>query len=134
MAGSGNFGGKGIKDNLTNWIYGDRKYTDVVLGRWTPQTAATATYPRLTTLSGDLNFVASDYWLYDTSAFYLSRVQLTYDFPTKIFGENSFVKGLQVYLLGTDLLCISGERKYLETNVGSGPQCCGYNLGAKISF
>ena len=134
VMGNGNFGGKGMKDNLTNWVYGDRKYTEAVLGRWTPETATTATYPRLTTLSGDLNFVPSDYWMFNTSAFYLSRVQLTYDFPTKVFGENSFVKGLQVYLLGTDLLCISGERKYLETNVGGGPQCRGYNLGAKISF
>ena len=133
MAGNGNFGGKGIKDNLTNWVYGDRKYTDVVLGRWTPENAQSATYPRLTSQSGDLNFVASDYWLYNTSAFYLSRVQLTYDFPKTLFGQ-SFVKGLQVYLYGTDLLCLSGERKYLETNVGNAPQCRSYNLGAKINF
>ena len=26
--------------------YGDRKYSDVVRGRWTKETAATATYPR----------------------------------------------------------------------------------------
>ena len=133
VAGNGNFGGKGMKDNLTQWVYGDRKYTDAVLGRWTPETAATATYPRLTTLGGELNFVPSDYWLYSTSAFYLSRVQLTYDFPKKLFA-NSLVKGLQVYLCGTDLLTISGEREYLETNVGAAPQCRSYNLGAKISF
>ena len=133
MAGSGNFGGKGFKGNLLNWNFGDRKYTDVVMGRWTPETAATATYPRLTSLNGDLNFVASDYWLYSTSAFYLSRVQLTYDFPKTLFG-NSFVKGLQVYLYGADLLTLSGESKYMETNVSAGPQCRSYNIGAKISF
>ena len=123
-----------MKDNLSNWVYGDRKYTEAVLNRWTPETSETASYPRLTTLNGDLNFVASDYWMFNTSAFYLTRAQLTYDFPVKIFGESSFVKGLQVYLLGTDLFCISGERKYLETNVGGSPQCRGYNLGAKINF
>ena len=133
VAGNGNFGGKGLKDNKLYWVYGDAKYSDVQLGRWTPETAETATFPRLTTLSGDLNFVASDYWMYNTSAFYLSRVQLTYDFPSKLF-IGSFVKGLQVYVYGTDLLTISKERKYLETNVGSGPQCRSYNLGAKISF
>ena len=133
MAGNGNFGAKGLKNNQLYWVYGDGKYSDVQLGRWTPETAATATYPRLTSQSGDLNFVASDYWLFNTSAFYLSRVQLTYDFPKTLFAE-SIVKGLQVYIYGTDLLCLSGERKYLETNVGSAPQCRSYNLGAKINF
>lgn len=133
LAGNGNTGGKGFKDNLTNWIYGDRKYTEAVLGRWTPETASTATYPRLTTQGGELNFVASDYWLYSTAAFYFSRAQLTYDFPATMF-RDKFVKGLQVYVYGADLLTISKERKYLETAVGAAPQCRSYNLGVKINF
>ena len=133
IAGNGNAGGKGFKDNLSNWVYGDRKYTEAVLGRWTPETAATATYPRLTTQGGELNFVASDYWLYSTAAFYLTRAQLTYDFPSSMF-HGKFVKGLQVYVYGADLLTIAKERKYLETNVGSSPQCRSYNLGVKIDF
>jgi len=46
---TGNIGGKGIKNNSYMWVYGDRKYSDVVRNRWTPETANTATYPRLTT-------------------------------------------------------------------------------------
>ena len=133
VAGNGNFGGKGLKNNQLYWVYGDAKYSEVQLGRWTPETAQTATFPRLTTQTGDLNFVASDYWMFNTSAFYLSRVQLTYDLPKTLFA-GSFVKGLQVYLYGTDLLCLSGEREYLETAVGAAPQCRSYNLGAKINF
>lgn len=133
VVGHGNFGGKGIRNNQLTWVYGDGKYTDLQLGRWTKETAETATYPRLTTLSGDLNYVNSDYWLYSTSAFYLSKVQLTYDFPTRILGKG-IVKGLQVYLYGADLLTISKEREYLETNVGSSPQCRSYNLGVKINL
>lgn len=133
VAGNGNMGGKGLKSNQLYWVYGDGKYTDKQLGRWTKETASTATFPRLTTQSGDLNFVNSDYWLYNTAAFYLTRVQLTYDFPKTVIG-NGFVKGLQVYLFGTDLLTISPEREYLETNVGSGPQCRSFNLGAKFTF
>lgn len=133
VVGNGNFGAKGLKSNALSWVYGSGKYTEAQLGRWTPETAETATYPRLTTLSGDLNFVNSDYWLYDPSAFYLSRVQLTYDFPKTIFG-NGFVKGLQLYIYGADLLTISKESEYLETNVGSMPQCRSYNLGLKINL
>lgn len=133
MVGNGNFGGKGIRNNRLTWVYGDGKYTERQLGRWTKETAATATYPRLTTLGGELNFVDSDYWLYDTSAFYLSRVQLTYNLPKSLLG-NGFLKGVQLYVYGTDLLAISKEREYMETNVGAAPQCRSYNLGVKINL
>ena len=52
-----------------------------VRGRWTAEeTLNIATYPRLTTRWRPTNFVASDFWLYDTSRFDLNRVQLSYDF------------------------------------------------------
>lgn len=129
---TGNFGGKNFKSN--DWIYGNKKYTEVVLGRWTPETAASATYPRLTSEDeADLNFVNSDFWLYSTSAFYLNKVQLTYDFPKTIFNDG-VVKGLQVYLSGAGLLTIAGEREYLETVYGGTPNTRSYNLGVKVNF
>lgn len=134
LAGNYNFGGMGVKSDLATWNYGDRKYSEVVRGRWTKETAAIATYPRLTTEGGDLNFVTSDFWTYKADAFYLGKVQLTYDLPASLFKENSFVKGLSVYFYGTDLLTISKERKYLETNVGSAPQCRGYHIGFKVNM
>ena len=133
VAGSGRFGGQGIKNNSYMWVYGDSKYSDVVRGRWTPETAATATYPRLTTQGGELNFVTSDYWMYNTDAFFLDKVQLTYDFPKKWF-DGKFVKGLQAYIYGSSLATISKERKYIELNVGSAPQCRTYNFGVKVDF
>lgn len=134
VATHGNRGGNTLKNNDAAWIYGDRKYTDIVLGRWTPETAETATYPRLTSQNnGDLNFRSSDYWLISTDAFYLDKVQLTYDFPKRWFAQK-FVSGLQVYVSGSSLATFAKERKYLETNVGSEPQCRMYNLGVKVDF
>lgn len=134
MNGTANFGGMGVKNNATQWVYGDRKYSDVVLGRWTPETAATATYPRLTTLTdGSLNFVTSDFWTYSTDAFRLNKVQLTYDLPGSLF-SGKFLQGASVYVSGTSLLTIAKERKYMETNVGTAPQCRAYNLGVKVNF
>ena len=132
--GSGAFGGNGMKNNKYMWVYGDGKYSDVVLNRWTPETASTATYPRLTTESGDLNFVASDFWKYSTSAFRLNKVQLTYDLPQSIFAGDSFVKGVSVYVSGSNLLTIAKERKYMELNVGTAPQTRMYNLGVKVNL
>lgn len=132
--GSGTFGGNGLKNGKDTWVYGDGKYSDIVLNRWTPETASTATYPRLTTESGDLNFVASDFWKYSTSAFRLNKVQLTYDLPQSIFAGDSFVKGVSVYVSGSNLLTIAKERKYMELNVGTAPQTRMYNLGVKVNL
>ena len=133
VAGTGNAGGTAVKDNKSAWVYGDGKYSDIVRGRWTKETAATATYPRLTTQGGDLNFVTSDFWTFSSDAFYLNQVQLTYDFPDRWF-DSKFVKGLQLFVNGNDLLTISKERKYRETAVGAMPQTRSYNFGVKVNF
>lgn len=133
VAGSGNAGGTAVMDNQYAWVYGDRKYSDIVRGRWTPKTAGTATYPRLTTQSGDLNFVTSDFWTYSSDAFYLNQVQLTYNFPARWFNDK-FVKGIDLYVNGNDLLTLCSNRRYRETNVGAAPQMRSYNLGVKINF
>lgn len=137
VAGSGSVGGMGVKNNLMVWNYGDRKYSDVVRGRWTKETASTATYPRLTSENdGSLNFQTSDFWTYSTSAFRLDKVQLTYDLPQSLFQGKwiNWIKGVSVYVYGTDLLTIAKERKYMETAVGSEPQYRSYNLGFKVNL
>jgi TonB-linked SusC/RagA family outer membrane protein len=133
LNGTGQCGGKAIKNNSYEWVYGDGKYSDVVLGRWTKETAATAVYPRLTTEGSELNFVTSSFWIYSTTAFRINKVQLTYDLPKHIFG-NSFIKGLSVYVSGADLLTIAHERKYMETNIDSAPKTRSYNLGVKVNL
>ena len=134
---TGQFGGNALKNDTYNWVYGERKYSDVVLGAWTEskyKNGESITYPRLTTQSGDNNFCASDYWMYSTDRIDLSRVQLTYDFNKSLFGDNSLVKGLQVYVNGSSLLTIAGERKQMERNVGSAPQTRSFTIGAKVEF
>ena len=131
--GTGSVGTYGMKDNLYYWVYGDRKYSKVVLNRWTPETAATATYPRLTTLDGSNNFRSSDFWMYRANRFDLAKIQLTYDFPLQML-KKSFVRELGIYVSGENLLTLSKERKHMEMNIGSTPQCRFFNLGVKASF
>lgn len=132
---TGNFGGMGVKNNSYYWVYGDGKYSEVVRGRWTPETAETATYPRLTTsTTAGNNFQTSDYWTYSTDRIDLGRVQLTYDLPKSLFNSNTVIKGMSVYFLGQSLLTIAGEREYMEMNVGSAPQTRSYNLGVKFDM
>ena len=131
--GVGNFGAHGVKNSSYYWVREAGKYSAVVRNRWTPATAATATYPRLSTLSGSNNFVTSDFWLYKTDAFRLAKVQITYDLPRRLFGS-TWVKGLSAFVSGANLLTISGEREVLELNVGSAPQTRYYNIGVKATF
>lgn len=132
-AGNGNIGGYGLMDSSYYWVYGDRKYSEIVRGRWTEETKNTATYPRLTTQDGNNNFVSSSFWLYSTDQFNLSRVQLTYDFPKRTLGK-SLIKGLSVYLGASDVLTIAKEKDILELNVGSAPQNRYYDFGVKFTF
>ena len=130
---TGGFGAKAVKNNSYWWIAGENKYSAVVRDRWTEATAATATYPRLTTQSGSNNNTTSDFWLYKTDRFNLAKVQLTYDFPTQWF-QKTPIRALSAYVSGSNLLTIAKERELLELNVGSAPQTRFYNLGVKVSF
>ncbi|MCX4368151.1 MAG: SusC/RagA family TonB-linked outer membrane protein [Duncaniella sp.] len=131
--GVGNFGAKAVKNNSYYWVYGDRKYSAEVRNRWTPETAGTATYPRLTTTSGSNNFVTSDFWLYSTDAFRIAKIQLSYDLPESVF-KKIFLSGASLYVSGSNLLTIGKNHKILETNVGSAPATRFYNVGARLTF
>jgi len=139
--GTGYFGGHGLKNDWNNetnandlnyyWSgRSDRKYSEVVRGRWTEDTKDIATYPRLTTTNGDNSFRNSDFWLYKTDRFDLRMVQLTYDVPVRA----GALKDLSVYLGGYNLLTLSKERKHMEMSVGSAPNTRFYNLGVKATF
>ncbi|GAL67190.1 TonB-dependent receptor [Jejuia pallidilutea] len=83
VLGTGQTGGLGNKlsNNFNNYYSpnGADKYSEVVLGRWTPQTADTATFPRLSAQNNQNNFRTSTFWLYDTTFFRINRAQLTYE-------------------------------------------------------
>ena len=128
------YGAYGVKNSSYYWIDDQDKYSAVVRDRWTPETAATATYPRLTVTEGANNFVTSDFWMYSTRRFDLAKVQLTYEMPQAVLRNNKVVKGFSAYISGSNLLTISPERKHMEMNVGSAPQARFYNLGVKLGF
>lgn len=132
--GSGQVGAIGFKNSSQYWVTGSGKYSDVVLGRWTPETASTATYPRLSTNSTTNNFRNSTYWMYKNNRFNLNRIQFTYDFDKAALRNATFIHGLSVYVNGDNLLVLSNERELMETSIGSAPQNRFYNLGVKATF
>lgn len=133
VTGSGQHGAYYYKNNSYHWIRGTSKFSDVVWGRWTPETASTATYPRLTTENGDNNYQNSTFWLAKSDRFTINNVQLTYDLPSSIFNK-CFINGLSVYAGGYDLLMIAPEREDLEMNIGGQPQYRSVYLGFKVNI
>jgi len=131
--GNGQFGAYAMKNNTYYYMSGENKYSVYARGRWTPETASTATHPRLTTMSSANNAASSTFWIYSTDRFNIRKVQLTYDFPKEKF-EGKAVKALSVYFNGNDLLTISKNRKLMETSVGYAPQTRFYNLGVKVTL
>ena len=126
-------GGYGMKDNSYYWVKSDGKYSEEVRNRWTPETAATATYPRLTTTDGANNYRTSDFWMYKNDRFNLTQVQLTYKMPQRVL-RGTFIKGLSFFANANNLLTIAKERKALELRVGGAPQTRFYQLGFKGTF
>jgi TonB-linked SusC/RagA family outer membrane protein len=124
VLGTGSFGGTGIRSGDYYWVSGAAKYSAVVRD---------ATYPRLTTLGSGNNFRYSDFWTYSTDRINISKVQLTWSFPKKLL-KSAFVKGLNVYVSGNDLLTIAKNRAIMELNIGSLPQTRFYNFGIKGEF
>ena len=131
--GTGNMGGIGFKNSSYYWLKGTSKYSAVARGRWTPETAATATYPRLTTKDNSNNLRNSTFWLKSTDRFDLGRVQLTYDLPDNWF-TGKVVSGMSIYALAEGLFTISTDKEWRETAVGGAPYNRFYNLGVKLSF
>ncbi|GAB3027880.1 SusC/RagA family TonB-linked outer membrane protein [Niabella terrae] len=126
-------GAYGMKNNSFFWVDGEDKYSEIVRNRWTETTKATATYPRLTTTSADNNFRASDFWMYSTKRFDLARIQLSYDF-NQLLQSGSFLRGLGVYINGSNLVTLGPNRDILELSIGSAPQTRFYSIGIKASF
>ena len=134
VLGNGQFGAYAMANGGYYFMSGNAKYSVNARGRWTPETAATATHPRLTAETATSpNSFASTFWMYSTDRFNIRKVQLTYDFPSTMF-DGKWVKALSIYLSGNDLLTISKNRKIMETAVGYAPQTRFYNLGVKVTL
>ncbi len=133
VLGTGNSGGYGLKNNNYYWVSGDVKYSDVVLNRWTESTKNTATYPRLSSQQSANNFRSSDFWMYKTDRFNLSKIQLTYNLPGTVLGK-TFVKDFLVYVAGSNLYTFSKNREILDLAVASTPQFRNYTVGIRAKF
>ncbi len=126
-------GGKNLRNNNYYWVDGNDKYSEVVLDRWTPETEATATYPRLSASNNSHNFRTSTYWLYNNSYFDVKRAQLTYEVSNDVC-QKLKMRSLSVNIAAVNLLRIAENKEYQQLNIGSGPQYRYFTIGLRTSF
>ena len=129
LSGTGVSGSKFYKNDSYYWLRGTSKYSEMALGRWTPETAATASFPRLTTENGDNNYQNSTFWIAKGDCFRLDNLQLTYD----ITPGKGFIHGISLYAGAYNLFTISKEREHLERSL-YGPQFRTIYIGCKLNM
>jgi TonB-linked SusC/RagA family outer membrane protein len=133
VLGIGQFGGEANRNNNYYWVDGNDKYSEIVLDRWTPETANTASYPRLSAGTNNNNFRTSTFWMYDNSYFEVKRAQLTYEFSDKVC-QKLKMKNLSVNVAGSNLIELSKNSDIRQLNIGGNPQYRYFTLGLRTSF
>ena len=113
------------------------------LERWTPATAATATYPRLG-LNTNVNNISwqtvSDFWFANTWYVRLRSLELAYQIPDRWLKGMRVVQNARVYVSGYNLVNIQEMGKFqqdAEIANGTGgvyPNTANFNLGLQLGF
>lgn len=135
LMGTGQHGEYSYFNSPYYWVYGDRKYSEEVLGRWTPGgiNNESASYPRLSSGNNSNNFRNSSYWIEKNNWFTLHRIQLSMNLPENLT-PNSFIRNFQVYLRAGNVFTLSAIKDKRELNVGTEPQFRTYSIGFNASF
>jgi TonB-linked SusC/RagA family outer membrane protein len=113
------------------------------LERWTPATAATATYPRLG-LNTNVNNISwqtvSDFWFANTWYVRLKSLEMSYQVPRSWLQGARVVQNARVYVAGYNLANIQDMGKFqqdAEIANGTGnayPNTANFNIGLQLGF
>jgi len=79
------------------------------LNRWTPATAATATYPRLWLGNNNNNMATSTYWIHSANYLRIKNIELGYSFP-KSFIKKAGLTETRLFLNATNLFTFSSTK------------------------
>lgn len=116
-----------------NFTYGQAY--EQITGRWTPETATTATYPRLTADANyNYNKAASSFWVRNGNYFRLKNVSIAYNLPY-VWIQRLKLGGVKVFANGLNLFT-HAPYDFVDPEVGVGayPIQRVLNTGVNIKF
>lgn len=131
--GEGRSGSKTFMEGNYYWVDGNDKYTEVVYNSWTPETAATATYPRLSSQANNNNFRRSSFWLYNNDYFQIRKIQLTYKMPQSVT-KPLLMEEFDIFVDASNVYQFAQNRKIRETRVGNQPYYRTFSIGVRTKF
>jgi hypothetical protein len=106
----------------------------IALNRWTPETAATADYPRLTASNNLNNYRFSSFWQRDGSFIKLRNIELGYTLPKTWTNKVKF-DNARIFVNGTNLFSLDYLKGYIDPETRSGhPALRTVSFGAKFQF
>ncbi|MGQ8336620.1 hypothetical protein ACUNWD_08725 [Sunxiuqinia sp. A32] len=118
------------------------QFQPIHLDRWTPETAETATFPRLTSNPTTVNSSSaymSDFWLVDAWYMRLKTVDLGYQIPQRVLPFN--INSARLYVNAYNLLTLTSYDKYqqdpeISTNTAGDAYMNQrvVNLGLQVTF
>lgn len=133
VLGHGGTGADNFREGNYFWVDGNKKYSEVVRDSWTPETMATATYPRLSSVTNSNNHRRSSFWLYSNDYFQIRKVQLTYNMPEAVM-RSLRMRNLSIFVNATDLFQFAKNRHIRDLNVYGEPLYRTFSAGLKSNF
>lgn len=115
-------------------LVGQTNISEYSAGAWTPETAATATLPRLTLLGNDNNYRKNDISLTSGNYLKMRHFEFYYNLPEKLIKKMKMNKA-KLYARGMNVFSIDNINIVDPESIGvSYPTLASYHLGLKIEF
>ncbi|HVU58506.1 MAG TPA: SusC/RagA family TonB-linked outer membrane protein [Puia sp.] len=119
--------------NYTHPFVNNNNITSFSANSWTPATSATATTPRLSTLSNPNNDQPSDFWLRNGHFLKLRSIELGYTLSMK--GSLKQLNGVRLFINGTNLFTFNKVDGLEPENLSMGyPLTKVINFGFNVKF
>ena len=97
----------------------DAKVSSIALGRWTPETAETATYPRLSSENNLNNYQASSFWQKNGNFLKLRSLEIGYTLPFQLSRKINLEK-VRIFANGTNLFSLDHIDGFTDPETMSG--------------
>lgn len=97
----------------------DGKISSMALGRWTPETAETATYPRLSSENNLNNYQVSSFWQKNGNFLKLRSLEIGYTLPFQLSRKINLEK-VRIFANGTNLFSLDHMDGFTDPETMSG--------------